>query len=132
LQQWEAATSETIQPGDIVLLHTGHAQHWQAGPGASAYWEKGWPHLARSAVDYLAGKPIKAIGVESFDPDWVDLNNLASAQFPTHRTFLPKGIFILENLTNLDQIPGRRCYLIALPLKIKGASGSPVRAIAVV
>lgn len=130
--RWEANAGEVIQPNDSVLLHTGHDQFWQPGEGASAYWENGWPHLARSAVDYLAAKPIKAIGVESFDPDWVDLTDLASAEFPAHRTFLPQGIFIIENLTNLDKIPVQRCQLIALPLKIKGGSGSPVRVIAVV
>ncbi len=132
LQEWEAATGETIQSGDIVLLHTNHSAHWRLGAAASCYWENGWPHLARSAVDYLASKPIRAIGVESFDPDWVDLDDLSSAEFPSHRTFLPQGILVVENLTNLDQIPGTRCQVIALPLKIQGASGSPVRVIAVV
>jgi len=131
-ERWEADTGESIQPNDIVLLHTGHSKNWKVGDDASAYWKNGWPHLARSAVDYLADKPIKAIGVDSFDPDWVDLNDLASAEFPAHRIFLPKGIFIIENLANLDKIPQRRCQIIALPLKIKGASGSPVRVIAVV
>ena len=132
IEQWEATVGEAIRPNDIVLLHTGHSQNWKVGSEAVDYWENGWPHLARSAVDYLAAKPIKAIGVESFDPDWVDLNDLASAEFPAHRTFLPKGIFIIENLTNLDKIPEPRCQIIALPLKIKGASGSPVRVIAIV
>lgn len=131
-KQWEVVAGETIRPNDTVLLHTGHSQNWKTGPEASAYWKNGWPYLARSAVDYLAAKPIRAIGVESFDPDWVDLNDLTSAEFPAHRTFLPKGILIIENLVNLDKIPGRRCQIIALPLKIKGASGSPVRVIAVV
>lgn len=131
-KQWERITGEIIRAGDIVLLHTGHSKHWQLGKAADAYWENGWPHLARSAVDYLASKPIRAIGVESFDPDWVDLNDLAAADFPTHRTFLPKGILVIENLTNLDRISGTRCQIIALPLKIKGASGSPVRVVAIV
>jgi len=132
ITKWEVHTGETIQPGDVVLLHTGHSQNWKLGEAASAYWENGWPFMTRDAVDYLASKPIRAVGVESFDPDWVDPNDLASADFPTHRTFLPKGIYIIENLTNLDKIPGTRCQIIALPLKIKGASGSPVRVIAVV
>lgn len=131
LKRWETSVGEHICPGDIVLLYTGHSQHWQLGVAASAYWENGWPHLAPSAVDYLASKPIRALGVESFDPDRVDLTDPASAAFPTHRTFLPQGILILENLTNLHQIPGARCHIIALPLKIKGASGSPVRVVAI-
>jgi kynurenine formamidase len=132
LRRWESTAGEAIRPDDIVLLHTGHSKNWRRGAAASAYWESGWPHLARSAVDYLASKPIRALGVESFDPDWVDLDDLTSAEFPTHRTFLPKGILVIENLTNLDLIPNARCYLIALPLKIEGASGSPLRVVAIV
>jgi len=130
LKGWESDSGESIQAGDIVLLRTGHAQHWNAGDSGSAYWEHGWPYLTPGAVGYLASKPIRAIGVETFDPDWVDLEDLSSAQFPAHRTFLARGILILENLVNLDQIPGARCQIIALPLKLKGCSGSPVRVVA--
>jgi len=132
IQQWEAAAGKAIRPGDTVLLHTGHSQHWQTGEQGRAYWANGWPHLARSAVEYLAAKPIKAIGVETFDPDRVDLDDIASAEFLTHRTFLRRGILVIENLAHLDQIPAVRCQIVALPLKIAGASGSPVRVIAVV
>jgi len=132
LQKWEVESGERIRAGDAVLLHTGHSQNWRVGESASAYWQEGWPYLTPGAVDYLASRPIRALGVESFDPDRVDLEDLASAQFPTHRTFLPRGILIIENLTNLDQIPGTRCQIIALPLKLKGCSGSPVRVVAVV
>ena len=132
LKEWEKRSDEVIRPGDIVLLHTGHSKNWQPGAAAAAYWENGWPYVSSSAADFLASKPIRALGVESFDPDWVDLHNLASAEFATHRTFLRKGILIIENLTNLDQIPSVRCYVIALPLKLKGCSGAPTRVIALV
>ena len=131
-QKWEAESGERIRAGDVVLLHTGHSGNWKLGEDGLAYWEKGWPYLTGGAVDYLASKPIRALGVESFDPDWVDPRDLSSAQFPTHRTFLARGILILENLTNLGQIPTTRCQIIALPLKLKGCSGSPVRVVAVV
>jgi len=131
-EKWEAERGEKIQPGDALLLHTGHSRNWKLGEAASAYWEKGWPYLTSGAVHYLASKPIRAIGVESFDPDWVDPRDLSSAQFPAHRTFLAQGILVIENLTNLDKIPGTRCQIIALPLKLKGCSASPVRVVAVV
>lgn len=132
IQRWESDSGESIRADDIVLLHTGHSRYWDIGDSGSGYWEAGWPYLAPGAVDYLASKPIRAIGVESFDPDWVDLDDLSSAQFSAHRTFLPRGILIIENLTNLDRIPGTRCQIIALPLKLRGCSGSPVRVVAVV
>lgn len=132
LQRWESDSGESIQAGDIVLLHTGHSRRWEAGDSGSAYWEDGWPYLTPGAVAYLASKAIRAIGVETFDPDWVDLGDLSSAQFSAHRTFLPRGILIMENLTNLHQIRATRCQIIALPLKLRGCSGSPVRVVAVV
>ena len=131
-KNWELKSGETIQPGDGVLLFTGNSKNWGLGKEASKYWENGWPYLSPSAVEYLSSKPIRWIGVESFDPDWVDLNDLSTATFPTHRGFLPKGIYIIENLTNLDKIPKIRCSVIALPLKIKQGSGSPLRVIAIV
>ena len=132
LRAWELATGEAIRPHDIVLLHTGHARNWTIGEAGAAYWQNGWPYLTRTAAEYLAAKPIRAIGVESFDPDWVDPGDLSTAEFPSHRTLLPRGILIMENLTNLDRIPAPRCQVIALPLKLKGCSGSPLRVVAVV
>jgi len=132
LKNWEIKSGETILPGDGVLLFTGNSKNWKVGNEGSSYWKNGWPYLNSSAVEYLASKPIRWIGVESFDPDWVDLNDLSTAAFLTHRGFLPKGIYIIENLTNLDKIPTIRCSIIALPLKIKHGSGSPLRVIAIV
>ena len=42
------------------------------------------------------------------------------------RYFLPNGLPLIESLANLERLP-TRCYFIALPLKIKGGSGSPIR-----
>ena len=50
----------------------------------------------------------------------------------THYIFFPAGITVIEYLTDLDQIGVPRCRFLALPLKIEGADGSPVRAIAFV
>ncbi len=50
----------------------------------------------------------------------------------THYIFFPAGITVIEYLTNLDQIGVPRCRFLALPLKIEGADGSPVRAVAIV
>jgi kynurenine formamidase len=62
----------------------------------------------------------------------VDQRDLASATFEVHHRLLGAGIPILENLANLAEIPGHRCDFVALAPPIRGASGSPVRALALV
>lgn len=66
------------------------------------------------------------------DLDLIDPYDLSTSEFIGHRTFLPNGIYIIENLKNLEKIGKPRCSIIASPLKIKGATGSPVRVIAIV
>jgi arylformamidase len=132
IRRWEHSTGEAIAAGDIVLLRTDHSKNWKVGPDAGQFWKNGWPYLAASAVDYLAGKPIKALGVETFSPDPEFQTNPGLDTYYTHHTLLPKGILIMECLANLDQVPTRRGLLIALPLKIAGGSGSPLRVVMVV
>lgn len=135
LDKWGSTTGERIRSGDAVLLHTGHSRYsryWTLGESGKEFWMHGWPYMTHSCVDYLINKQIRLIGVESMDPDLVYPNDLTTAEFSAHRTFLRKGILIIENLTNLEKVPDRRCQLIAVPLKLKGCSGSPVRVLAVV
>ena len=129
---WEDAAGETIQAGDIVLLRTDHYQTWKLGPDGEAFWKDGWPYLAHSAVEYLAGKNIKALGVETFSPDMELPAGGAPVDRSSHHTFLSKGILVMECLAHLDEIPAPRCLVIALPLKLAGGSGSPVRVVAMV
>ncbi len=129
---WESASGESIQPGDIALLRTDHYKTWHLGPQGEAFWKNGWPYLDRSAVEYLAGKHIKALGVETFSPDMELPQDGAEVDRSSHHTFLPKGILVMECLARLDEIPAPRCLVIALPLKLAGGSGSPVRVVAVV
>ena len=53
------------------------------------------------------------------------------AEYTTHAIFFPAGITVIEYLANLDRIGTARCRLLALPLALEGADGSPVRAIAI-
>ena len=74
-----------------------------------------------------------------YPPDYVIRTTIFSPNTPvsreectTHHVFFPKGITVIEYLTNLDQIAAPRCRFIALPLRVTGGDGSPVRAIALV
>jgi kynurenine formamidase len=57
---------------------------------------------------------------------------LTPEQCTTHHVFFHAGVTVVEYLTNLDRIGAARCRFVALPLRIEGADGSPVRAIAMV
>ena len=54
-----------------------------------------------------------------------------SSDFPTHRILCEANIYGLENVANLEQLPADGATLIALPIKVKGGSGGPVRIVAI-
>lgn len=126
-EDWEAGTGERIGAGDIVLLRTGHGRLWS---DPVAFLTTPWPHLGSAAAGWLVERGIRALGVESSDPDRYDANAPAESTFPTHERLLRAGVLIVENLANLDQIDVTRFEFRALGLPIAAASGSPIRALA--
>jgi arylformamidase len=123
---WERE-NEAVRAGDIVLIDFRWATKWQPIPEGFAFLE-GWPGLDRSAAEYLAGKGVKAIGTDCIS---LDTGDGGRGELPAHLTLLPRGILIMENLANLGTLPPVS-FFVALPLKLKDATGSPVRAVALV
>jgi len=105
-----------------VIFYTG----WQKNLQKKYYFTKN-PGLSVSAAKYLASKKINLVGVDS--PS-IDLGK--DSKFSVHQNFAKKGILIVENLANLEKIKSSKFHLVVLPLKLKNATGSPVRAIAFV
>jgi arylformamidase len=130
LLAWETRSGQRIGRDDILLLRTGHARWWRDLPDGSEYMLRPWPYLTEAAADLLVERGIRALGVECADPDRVDQRDLAAATFETHKRLLGAGIPIIENLANLDRIPTVRVDFLALGLPIRGASASPIRALA--
>ena len=105
-----------------VIFYTG----WQRNLQKKYYFTKN-PGLSVSAAKYLASKKINLVGIDS--PS-IDLGK--DSKFSVHQIFAKKGILIVENLANLKKIKSPKFHLVVLPLKLKNATGSPVRAIAFV
>ncbi len=105
-----------------VIFQTG----WQRNLQKKHYFTKN-PGLSISAAKYLTSKKISLVGIDS--PS-IDLGK--DHKFSVHQIFAKKGILIVENLANLDKIKSPKFHLVVLPLKLKNATGSPVRAIAFV
>ena len=105
-----------------IIFYTG----WQKNLQKKYYFTKN-PGLSVSAAKYLTSKKISLVGIDS--PS-IDLGK--DPKFSVHQIFAKKGILIVENLASLDEIKSPTFHLVVLPLKLKNATGSPVRAIAFV
>lgn len=111
-----------IKPGETVLLYTDHYRRafgtddWYHGPG-----------LSSEGARWLGRQKIAAFGVETMAPGVRHVSNKE-----VHHICGELGFTHYENMINLYQLIGRgRFHFIGLPLKIRGGTGSPVRAIAV-
>lgn len=112
----EAIAATEPVPGDRVLLKT---CSW-TDTGSFPSW---FPVIAPEVPGYLS-----AIGVVLLGVDVPSVDEFSSKSLPNHNKLNAYGIQILESL-KLAEVPPGRYELIALPLKIEGADGSPVRAI---
>ncbi|AEF82846.1 cyclase family protein [Leadbettera azotonutricia] len=112
-----------INKGDIVMFRFGWDDKYRIQPNSAEYL-KDWPGISKGCAEYLAEKGIKAAGC-----DCLAIDAFGSAD-EAHYVLLGKGIPIIENIKNLKVLPVF-FYVIGLPNKFKGGSGSPIRLIAI-
>ena len=117
-----SAAAVDLREGDVLLLRTGTYERYH---GTRAYIDQ-YPGLDESASQWLVDHAVKAFGVDSPSPD-----NPISRTYPCHMMCRRHGMTHYENLANLERVAGRRFLFIGLPLRIRGGTGSPVRAVAV-
>jgi kynurenine formamidase len=120
-----------VSEGDVVLVRTGNGALWQE---PSVYLQAGG--VSGSGSQWLASKRVRAVGADNMAWDEVGLVDPdLKVTLPGHVILLVRyGIYIIENLF-LEELARDQCYeftFICLPLKLRGATGSPVRPIAIV
>ncbi|MFT5507697.1 MAG: kynurenine formamidase [Hyphomicrobiaceae bacterium] len=116
-------SGQEIRAGDTVLIHMGTNDRLFGTP---AYLHD-FPGLHVDAVHWLADQKIVAFGVEAISPAPEGEPN-----FKAHLACAERGITHMECLWNLDQLIGKgRFRFIGFPLKIRGGTASPIRAVAV-
>jgi kynurenine formamidase len=122
LQQAEAAAGVEIKPGDTVLLHM---DFYRRTYGSEAYITD-FPGLTKESATWLGRRGIRMFGVEAVSPGRPGRNN-----FEVHHVCRDLGFTHMEGLVNLEKLVGRRRFrFIGFPLKIRGGTGSPIRAVA--
>ena len=119
-----------IEPGDIVLVRTGHGKLWMADNEA---YGAGEPGLGLEAARFLTDRKVALIGADNWGIEAVPFER-EGLSFPVHQWNLAKnGVYHLENL-DLEQLAAERVYefcFVFCPLRLKGATGSPGNPIAV-
>jgi kynurenine formamidase len=125
-----------LPAGAIVLIRTGFAERWPdaatylgtAERGDAAVAQLHFPGLHPDAARWLvANRAIGAIGIDTASIDYGQ-----STGFESHRVLYELNVPAFENLAALDRLPSRGAYVVALPMKIAGGSGAPLRAVAFV
>lgn len=135
VENWEVEHGK-IPDDAMIFFKTGYGQYWpdrgkymgtaERGPAAvpKLHFPAVHPNLAKWLVE---NRKIKAVGLDTPSLDYGQ-----SKLYETHQILYKENILGFENLANLDELPAKGTYIIALPMKVKGGSGGPTRVIALV
>lgn len=130
LHECAARTGIALEQGDIALIQFGWDRYYPESPSAaSAWWGANEPGLSAEACKYLADVAVSVVGSDTAGCDVAVRDGKILAIHGHETYFLPRGILIVEGLRNLAAIPAAGLF-IALPLKVRAGSGSPIRPIA--
>ena len=127
VEDWEKRHGR-IPDGAIVLLRTGWASRW---PDVKRYRNQdaaGTMHFPGFSIE--AAKALIERKVSGLGCDTLSIDNGASKDFAVHHLSLAAGLYHLENLADLSELPEMGAFLIVAPIKLEGGSGGPVRVFA--
>lgn len=135
LKAWESEHG-AIPKGAAVLMNTGYAQFWPDrlrymgtdARGADGVANLHFPGFSIEAAAYLYD--VRAIASVGLDTPSIDYGQ--SKDFVVHRYLYSRNVLGFENVANLDALPATGAFVIALPMKIRGGSGGPLRIISLV
>jgi kynurenine formamidase len=128
VEEWEHAHGR-IPRGAIVLLRTGWASRW---PDAQRYRNQDkqgkmhFPGFSLEAAKILIEREVSGLGCDTLSVD-----HGASDDFAVHHAALGAGLYHLENLADLSEVPEAGAFLVVAPIKLEGGSGGPVRVFAI-
>ncbi len=125
------AHAPEIRPGDITLVRTDWTEK-QWGNFPTYYLQS--PYCSAESARWLVDRGAKAVGFDCFSEYSARLPDFTSEEFIIHKVILENGAILMQQMTNLSQLPtgGKRFQFFAPFLKIQGAEGSPARYFAVI
>src|SRR6266568_2714378 len=127
IAEWEKRHGR-IPEGAIVLLRTGWASRWpdaQKYRNQDAQGKMHFPGFSVEAAKLLIERKVSGLGCDTLSIDYG-----ASSDFAVHHLSLGAGLYHLENLTDLSELPETGAFLVVAPIKLEGGSGGAVRVFA--
>jgi arylformamidase len=119
------ANAPEIRKGDIVLVRTDWTEK-QWGNFPTYYRES--PYCSPEAAQWLIARGAKAVGFDCFSEYCARLPDFTSEDFIIHKIILENGAILMQQMTNLSQLPTQGRFMFFAPfIKIRGAEGSPAR-----
>lgn len=109
-----------------IILRTGWSEHF----GVMRFYNE-YPFLSESAAQWLVDQGVRLIAMDTPSPDNPAHSRGAAKDSPNHKVLLGAGVVLVEYVANLKAISASSVELIVLPLKLKGADGSPARCVAI-
>lgn len=130
--EWEKKNGE-LRAGDVVLLNSGWDRHYES-EGGDAYSANavlreegsGWPSPSNETVELIWDRGVRCIGTDGASMGAADDGE------DGHMAGLSRGMSYVEALTHLGELPSRGAFFIFLAIKVKGGTGGPGRAIALI
>jgi kynurenine formamidase len=125
--EWEKRHGR-IREGSIVLLRTGWSARWpdaQKYRNQDAQGKMHFPGFSAEAAKLLIERKASGLGCDTMSIDFG-----ASGDFAVHHLALGAGLYHLENLADLGELPEAGAFLVVAPIKLEGGSGGAVRVFA--
>lgn len=126
--RWEQA-HEQIPQGSVVIVRTGWEARWNSAKDYRNADAKGVMHFPGYSVEaarlLVEERKVYGLGIDTLSIDYGP-----SPDFAVHQYSLAHGVYHLENVANLTEVPVRGAQVIVAPMKLEGGSGSPARVLA--
>jgi kynurenine formamidase len=129
------AAGHSLQPGDIALIRTGNDRLW----GQRAYYSTG-PGVSADATRWLIDRGVRLMGIDAWGWDRplgvqareAKATSRSDLFWEAHYVGIDREYCQIERLANLNQLPLTGFNVCAFPLKVRGGSGGPTRAVALI